>query len=237
MFTSTDTRIDEIADGLFRISTDLPATLPGGFTFNQFLIKDERPLLFHTGPRSTFEAVRNAVAKVLPPETLAYVGFSHTEADECGSINQWLEQAPGAQAVCSRLAANVVLADSALRPARGLSHGETLELGQRSVTWFDAPHLPHGMDTGYLFERANRALLCGDLFCHMGTRLPPVSEGDVFGPSEALRQAFPYAPIANARALLERLAATEPTLLALMHGSSFRGDGAALLRALGNALS
>jgi flavorubredoxin len=236
MFANATTRVDEIADGLFRISTALPQLLPTGFTFNQFLIKDERPLLFHAGPRSLFDAVRQAVATVLPPEKLAYIGYSHLEADECGSLNQWLELAPGARPVCSKLGAFVCLNDSALRPALGLAHGETLELGARGVTWLDAPHLPHGMDTGYLFEKQTRTLLCGDLFCQPGHVVPPVTEGDIFGPSEVLRQSFPYAPVANARQLLERLAATQPSLLACMHGSSYRGDGASLLRALGAVL-
>jgi flavorubredoxin len=236
MFANATTRIDEIADGLFRISTALPELLSTGFTFNQFLIKDERSLLFHTGPRATFEAVKQAVAKVLPPEQLAFVAYSHLESDECGSLNQWLECAPRAQAVCSRLGANIFLGDTALRPARGLADGEELELGARRVIWLDTPHLPHGMDAGYLFEKHTRTLLCGDLFAQPGDDVPPVTEGDIFGPSEALRKGFPYAPIDNATALLERLAATEPALLACMHGSSFRGDGAALLRALGGRL-
>lgn len=236
MFANATTRIDEIADGLFRISTALPELLPTGFTFNQFLLKDERPLLFHAGPRSLFQAIKAAVAKVLPPEDLAYVAYSHHEADENGALDQWLAQAPRAQAVCSRLGANIFLADSALRPARGLAHGEALELGTRSVTWLDAPHLPHGMDAGYMFEKHTRTLLCGDLFAQPGDKVAPLTESDIFEPSEALRRNFPYAPVTNARALLEELAATEPTLLACMHGSSFRGNGSELLRALGKAL-
>jgi flavorubredoxin len=236
MFANASTRIDEIADGLFRISTALPELLPTGFTFNQFLLKDERPLLFHTGPNSLFESVKQAVAKVLPPEGLAYVAYSHLESDECGSLNRWLECAPRAQAVCSRLGATIFLGDTALRPARGLADGEELELGTRRVTWLDTPHLPHGMDAGYLFEKHTRTLLCGDLFAQPGDDVPPVTESDILGPSEALRKGFPFAPIKNGPALLERLAATEPALLACMHGSSFRGNGASLLRALGAAL-
>lgn len=235
-FANTTTRIDEIEAGIYRISTALPELLPGGFTFNQFLIADEQPLLFHAGPVSLFPAVQQAVARVLPPERLRYVAFSHLEADECGALNRWLEHAPSAEAVSSRLGAFVMLGDSAVRPARGLAHGEAIELGERRVTWLDAPHLPHGMDAGYLFEHRTRTLLCGDLFTQPGSDVAPVTEGDVFGPSEALRATFPYAPIKNAPELLERLAATQPTLLACMHGSSYRGDGAALLRELGRAL-
>lgn len=236
-FANGATRIDEIEAGIYRISTALPELLPGGFTFNQFLIEDEHPLLFHTGPVSLFPAVRSAVARVLPAERLRYVAFSHLEADECGALNQWLECAPGAEPIASKLGAFVMLGDSAVRPARGLAHGETLELGARRVTWLDAPHLPHGMDAGYLFEHHTRTLMCGDLFTQPGGDVAPVTEGDIFGPSEVLRASFPYAPIKNAPELLERLAATNPTLLACMHGASYRGDGAALLRELARSLA
>jgi len=232
-----DTRIDEIADGVFRISTRLPDLMPGGFTFNQFLIRDDQPLLFHTGPRGTFEAVRTAIAKVLPPERLRYLAYSHLEADECGALNPFLAIAPAAEPVCSVLGAQVFLMDSADRPARGLADGERLVLGSRTVRWLDAPHVPHGHDCGYLFEERDRTLLCGDLFAQPGGDVAPVTEGDIFGPSEALRAGFPFAPVRNAGELLGRLAATEPALLACMHGSSYRGDGAALLRQLGSALA
>jgi flavorubredoxin len=235
-FANSSTRIDEIADGLFRISTELPQLLPTGFTFNQFLIKSEQPLLFHTGPRTLFPHVKEALSRVMPPEKLRYVAFSHYEADESGALDQWLECAPAAEPVCSRAGAFMFLGDSAPRPARGMQHGEALELGEHAVTWLDAPHLPHGLDTGYIYERRTRTLLCGDLFAQPGSKHVPVTEGDIFGPSEALRAAFPYAPVQNARQLLERLAATEPALLACMHGASYRGNGALLLRELGNAL-
>jgi flavorubredoxin len=234
--TIAETTITEIADNLFRISTRMPDLLPGGFTMNQFLIRDERPLLFHSGNRMLFDAVRNAVARVLPPESVRYVGFSHHEADENGSINEWLALAPHAEAVCSKLGAEVFLSDSAVRPALGLADGERLDLGATAVRWLDAPHIPHGMDCGYMFDERNRTLLCGDLFCQPGDVLPAVTEGDIFGPSEAMRAGFPYAPVRNAAAVLDKLASTEPALLACMHGSSYRGDGAALLRQLGAAL-
>lgn len=232
-----ETTLTEIADGLFRISTRMPDLLPGGFTMNQFLVRDERSLLFHTGPRMLFERVRDAVARVIDPRALAYVSFSHLEADECGSINEWLALAPQAQAVCSTLAANVFLSDSADRPAIALADGERLDLGRTRVRWLDAPHIPHGMDCGYMFEEQSRTLLCGDLFCQPGDVVPAVTEGDIFGPSEAMRAGFPYAPVRNPQQILEKLAATEPVLLATMHGSSYRGDGAGLLRRLGAALA
>lgn len=231
------TVIDEIGDGIFQISTRLPDVMPGGFTVNQFLIRDDDPLLFHTGMKGMFDSVRGAVAKVLPPERLRYVAFSHLEADECGSLNQWLALAPRAEAVCSSVGAHVFLADSAARPAKGLGDGERLSLGTHTVRWLDAPHLPHGEDCGYLFEERDRTLFCGDLLAQIGSDLPAVTTGDIFERSELLRARFPYAPIRNASALVTKLAATAPKLLACMHGASYRGDGSAPLRALAEALA
>jgi flavorubredoxin len=230
------TRIDEIADGLFRISTATDA-IPGGFTFNQFLIVDEEPLLFHTGLRRMFPAVRDAIATVMPVERLRYVAFSHVEADECGSLNEFLAAAPRAVPVCGRTAALVSVNDLADRPPRALGDGERLPLGRRAVRWLDTPHLPHAWECGYLFEETDRTLLCGDLFTHAGNDVAPVTEGDVLGPSERMRAGMDYyAHAKNGRELLDKLAATEPRLLALMHGSSWRGDGSKLIRALAGAL-
>jgi flavorubredoxin len=239
--TASGTNVHEIAAGIFRISTPVPpGAIPGGFTFNQFLVVDEEPLLFHTGMRQLFPAVREAVRHVLgDPARLRWVGFSHVEADECGSLNDWLAVAPQAQAVCSQVGAMVSVNDLADRPPRPLGDGEELVLGaSKRVRWLDAPHLPHNWECGYLFEASTRTLLCGDLFTHAGADLPAVTESDVLAPSEAMRQAMP-ASVAierGARKILDKLAATEPRTLALMHGSSYRGDGGKLLRALGDAL-
>jgi flavorubredoxin len=233
---SGQTTIDEIADGIFQITTRLPDLMPGGFTINQFLIRDDEPLLFHTGPRGMFDAVSGAVAKVLSPSKLRYVAYSHLEADECGSLNQWLAIAPRAEPVCSSIGAFVFLSDSADRPARGLRDGEKLALGARTVRWIDAPHVPHGQDCGYLFEERDKTLFCGDLFAQPGSDVPAVTTGDIFGPSEALREQFPYAPVRNASDILTKIATTEPALLACMHGASYRGDGSALLRDLATRL-
>jgi flavorubredoxin len=233
---NSSTRIDEIVDGVFRISTSLPI-IPGGFTFNQILVRDEQPLLFHSGMKGIFGAVRDAVATVLPPSSLRYVAFSHLEADETGALNDWLAIAPDAQPICSELGAMVCLSDSASRPARALKDGERLDLGEHQVRWCNAPHLPHGLDCGFLFEERTRTLFCGDLFAHAGSDPPPITEGDIFGPSEEMRVSFPYAPIRNAQALLMKLSELDPRVLACMHGASFRGDGASLLRELGKALA
>jgi len=228
------TSVDEIADGIYRISTPVPpSVVPGGFTFNQFLVRDESPLLFHTGPRMLFDAVRGAIDRVLPVETLRYVSFSHVEADECGTLNRFLALAPGAQPLCGQVAAMVSIADLADRAPRALADGETLSLGKRIVRWHDAPHVPHGWECGFLSETTTGTLFCGDLFTHFGERHPALIEGDILGPSEEGRGAMDYyahAPDTGAR--LARLADLAPTTLALMHGPAWRGDGAAMLRAL-----
>ncbi len=230
------TSIDEIAQGIFRISTPL-TVLPGGFTFNQYLIADEQPMLFHTGPRRMFPLVREAVAAIMPPSRLRYVGFSHFEADECGALNEFLAQAPDAEPVCGQIAAMVSVDDFADRKARPLSDGESLPLGQHSVRWLDAPHVPHGWDCGFLFEEHTGTLLCGDLFTQGGAEHPPVTEADILGPSEAMRRGLDYwAHGTNTRGVLERLASLAPTTLAVMHGAAWRGDCAALLHALADSL-
>ena len=237
---TSGTGIEEIADGLYRISTPVPPeAMPGGFTFNQFLIIDDEPLLFHTGLRRMFPLAREAVRHVLPPERLRWIAFSHYEADECGALNEWLAIAPGAQPLCSQLAALVSVADIADRPPRGLADGETVRIGRRTLRWIDAPHLPHGMECGYLYDETDGNLLCGDLFAQPGNVLPPLvdSAAAIWEPSEAMRQAFPYAPLRDAGAVVDRLVQLEPRLLACMHGSSYRGDGGALLRRLRDALA
>ncbi len=230
------TRIDEVADGIYRVSTPL-FSADGDFSFNQYLIVDEEPLLFHTGPRKMFPFVREAVSAVIAPQTLCHIAFSHVEADECGSLNEWLALAPRATPLCGKVAAMVSVADLADRPPRGLADGEALPLGRHHVRWLDTPHLPHAWDCGFLIEEATATLLCGDLFTQGGAELPAVTEGDILGPSESFRHQLDYfSHTKNARSLLERLAALAPRTLACMHGSAWRGDGAGLLRALADAL-
>lgn len=231
------TNIHEITGGIYRINTPLP--LPGGaFSFNQYLIVDDEPLLFHTGPRKLFPLVREAISKVMAPERLRHISFSHVEADECGSLNEWLAVAPDAHPLCGRIAAMVSIGDLADRAPRAMADGETLSIGERRVRWLDTPHLPHGWEAGYLFEETSRTLLCGDLFTQPGIGVEAVTESDILGPSEAFRMQMDYyAHGKDSAALLEKVASTEPTLLACMHGSAWRGDGGALLRALGRELA
>jgi flavorubredoxin len=233
----TGTNISEVTDRIYRINT--AATIPGGtFSFNQYLIIDDEPLLFHTGPRGMFPLVREAVASVLPPERLRYIAFSHVEADECGSLNDWLKVAPDARPLCGRIAALVSINDMADRPPRALADGETVSLGKRRVRWIDTPHLPHGWEAGYLFEETTRTLFCGDLFTQPGSGAEAVTKGDIVGPSEAFRGAMDYYSHAkDGPSLVGKLAETEPALLACMHGSAWRGDGGALLRILAAQLA
>jgi flavorubredoxin len=230
------TNVNEVADGIYRISTPVDA-IPGGFTFNQYLIVDDDALLFHMGGRRLFPLVREAVASVIPLTRLRYLALSHFEADECGSLNEWLAAAPNAAALCGRIAAMTSVRDFADRPPREMADGETLSLGTHEVRWLDMPHMPHGWECGYLMEHRTRTLLCGDLFTQPGSKPAPLTETDILGPSEALRSHLDYfSHTRNSRALLERLAATQPSVLACMHGSAWRGDGAALLRELATIL-
>ncbi len=232
------TNVHEVAEGIYRINT--PVVIPGGsgFSFNQFLIVDEESLLFHTGPRKLFPLVREAVASVLPVDRLRYIALSHVEADECGSLNEWLAVAPAAKPLCGTIAAMVSIEDLADRSPRALADGERLSLGSHHVRWFDTPHLPHAWECGFLTEERTRTLLCGDLFTQGGSELPPLTESDILEPSEAFRHEMDYfSHTTHAQTMLERLASTEPTTLACMHGSAWRGNGGPLLRSLANALA
>jgi flavorubredoxin len=234
----SSTRVDEIEGNVYRISTPVPPNpaLPGGFTFNQFLVVDDEPVLFHTGMRKLFPLVREAVAHVMPVEKLRWVSYSHWEPDESGSLDEWLGVAPSAAPLVGRIG-SLVTASDALRPPRMLADGETLPIGKKSVRWIDTPHTPHGWDAGCLFETTTRTLFCSDVLTQPGAGHDPVTEGDVLGPSEAMRAAMEYyANPRGAAALLEKLAATEPRLLACMHGAAYRGDGATVLRALATEL-
>ena len=232
------TNVHEVAEEIYRINTPVVIEGAGGFSFNQYLIVDDEPLLFHTGPRKMFPLVREAVASVLPVERLRYIAFSHVEADECGSLNAWLGAAPQSVPLCGTVAAIVSIGDLADRAPRALADEELLRLGRHAVRWFDTPHLPHAWECGFLMEERTSTLLCGDLFTQAGADLSPITESDILGPSEAFRHKMDYfSHTKNARVMLERLASTNPATLACMHGSAWHGDGAKLLRALADSLS
>jgi flavorubredoxin len=232
------TNVHEVADGIYRINTPVAIDGAGGFSFNQYLIDDDEPLLFHTGLRRMFPLVREAAATILPVERLRHIAFSHVEADECGSLNEWLAVAPRSAPLCGTVAALVSIGDLADRPPRALADDERLALGRHTVRWFDTPHLPHAWECGFLMEERTSTLLCGDLFTQGGADLPAVTESDILGPSEEFRRAMDYfSHTRNARPMLEKLAAANPTTLACMHGSAWRGNGAQLLRALADSLA
>jgi flavorubredoxin len=226
------TRVDEIADGIYRISTFVPEVTPDGFTFNQFLVKADEPLLFHTGMRALFPLVSEAVASILPVESLRWITFGHVEADECGSMNQWLHAAPAAQVAHGEVGVMVSLNDLADRPPRALADGEVLDLGGKRVRHLDTPHVPHAWESRLLFEETTGTLFCGDLFTHVGN-VPALTSDDIVGPAARTEEMFRSSALTPATgATIRRLAALEPKRLALMHGSSFEGDASQALRDL-----
>jgi len=235
--SQSGTNIHEIADGIYRINT--PVGLPGAgqFNFNQYLLIDDEPLLFHSGLRKLFPCVREAIATVMPVERLRYVGLSHFEADECGALNEFLAVAPQAVPLCGQVAALVSVNDYADRAARAMADGEELSLGRHRIRWFDTPHMPHGWECGLLMDTFTKTFFCGDLFTQGGAGEVALTESDILGPSEAFRGPMDYyAHAPNTHAVLEKLARESPTTLACMHGSAWRGDGAKLLRELSRAL-
>ena len=219
-----DTTTSEVAPDIFRISTFVPEIGPTGFTFNQFLIRAEEPLLFHTGPRHMFGAVQAAAAKLIPVASLRWIAFGHVESDECGSMNQWLEAAPHVVVAHGEVGCMVSLNDLADRPPRALQHGEVMDLGGKRVRHLDTPHVPHCWEARVLFEETTRTLLCGDLFTHVG-KGPPVTSNDIVGPAEeaeAIFKASCLTPVTGST--IRSLAELEPAVLGVMHGSSFNGD-------------
>jgi flavorubredoxin len=246
--TNAGSRIDEIADRIFRISIPVPpAIVPGGFTFNQYLIDDEAPLLFHTGMKDLFPLVSEAIATVMPLSRLRYIGFSHVEADECGALNTFLAAASGAEPIGSRVSAMISMRDNADRPVRGLNDGEVLSLGRHEVMWVDSPHVPHNWETGFLHERTTGTFLCGDLFTHAGSDVDPVTSDDLVERAESMRRNEPATGLPPSYSLgtgtgdvLGRLAKLRPTTLAVMHGSAWSGtadEGAAMIERLADRLA
>ncbi|MEU1981225.1 MBL fold metallo-hydrolase [Nocardia sp. NPDC019395] len=227
-----DIRTDEIADGIYRFSTYVPDVGPTGFTFNQFFVDAEEPLLFHTGMRALFPAVSAAVARIRPVEQLRWITFGHVEADECGAMNLFLEAAPDAQVAHGEVGCLVSLDDLADRMPRRLADGEEIDLGDRRVRHFDTPHAPHNWEARVLYEESTGVLFCGDLMTQLGDG-PALTDSDLVGPATVAEDAFHATSLGPAvPATLLRLAALEPKTLAVMHGSSYTGDCAQALRDL-----
>ena len=231
-----DTRIDEIANGIYRLSTLVPDIAPpAGFVFNQFLVLGDEPLLFHAGHRHMFPLLRSAVSRLTPPEKLRWITFGHYEADECGAMNEWLAIAPQAQVAHGQTGCMVSLNDMADRAPRLLQDGETIDLGNgKRVRYLDTPHIPHGWEAGVLFEESTGTLMCGDLFTQIGDG-PALTESDIVGPAIATEDIFKASSLNPGMGTTIRgLAKLAPRTLALMHGPSFRGDTVAALGALGD---
>ncbi|MBV9347039.1 MAG: MBL fold metallo-hydrolase [Pseudolabrys sp.] len=229
-----ETKIAEIADGIFRLSTFVPQIAePAGFAFNSFLVRGEQPLLFHTGLRKMFPLNRDAVAKLIPVETLRWIAFGHYEADECGAMNEWMAAAPNAQVAHGATGVMVSLNDMADRAPRILADNEAIDLGGKRVRYIDTPHTPHGWDAGVMYEERTGTLLCGDLFTQLGDNPALVHGGDIVGPAIQGENLFQYSALAPGMgSAIRRLAPLKPKTLALMHGPSFAGDGAAAINAL-----
>src|SRR3954447_3495640 len=223
----TGTRVDEIANGIYRICTPLDV-IPGGFTFNSYLIADEEPLLFHTGYKKLFPVTVEAIGKILPVQKLRWAGGSHFEGDEFGALNEILMVAPEATPFGAEIGVLTSLDDFAVRPARGLRDGEEFSIGSHRLQWLSTPHVPHGLGCGALHDHSTATLMYGDLFTQPGATPPPVTESEILSASEGMRGMMDYyAHAAGTSVILERLASLVPRCL---HASAYRGDGAALLR-------
>lgn len=226
------TTVDEISDGIFRLGTFVEEA---GMSFNQILVTGEEPLLFHTGQRALFPLTSAAVATVLPLETLRWVSFGHVEADECGSMNQWLAAAPNAEVVFGALGCMVSVNDLADRPPRGLEDGEVLDIGGKRLRYLATPHVPHGWEAGVFHEETTQTLLCGDLFTQLGDG-PAVSNDSPMEATNAAEDAFGYTSLTPTTVpTITRLAELEVATLALMHGPAHSGDGRAWLGQLADS--
>lgn len=234
-----ESRVTEIARDVYQITTFHPDYR---IQFNQFLVKDDEPLLWHTGFKKLFQTTLAGVASVLDPASLRWIGFSHFESDECGALNQWLEVAPNAQAICSFVGATVMINDFADRPPRALMDDEVLQTGDYRFRFLSTPHVPHGWDAGLLFEETAQTLFCSDLFFHPGDPEPVTGPEIVSRAVDAIRhnltgpmaKDMPYTPYTDST--LQRLATLRPKSLAVMHGSSFQGDGESAILDLAKAI-
>lgn len=223
----------EIVDGIYRFSSFVPEiAAPAGFTFNQYLVDGDEPLLFHCGPRHMFADVSAALSQIIPLEKLRWISFGHVESDECGSMNEWLRAAPKAQVVQGNTACMVSLNDLADRAPRPLADGETLDIGGKRLRWLDTPHVPHAWESGLMFEETTRTLFTGDLFTQIGMG-PAMTGESILQNSIQTEAAFKSTALTTHTAsTIRRLASLEPRTLAVMHGSCFEGDGAGELNQL-----
>lgn len=232
------TRINEISDGIYRLSTLVPEIAPpAGFAFNQFLVMADEPLLFHCGHRAMFDSIRGAVETLMPIEKLRWISFSHLEADESGAMNLWQQAAPHAQVAHGQLGCNISLSDMSLRPPRALADNEVLDLGGKRIRWLATPHVPHGWDAGLMYEEHTGTLLCSDVLGQAGDG-PALATSDIVAPALDGEDMFRSMSVTeDTIATLHRLAGLKPETLAIMHGSSLAGNGAAALEAFADGLA
>lgn len=229
-------KIAEIGDGIFRLSIFVPEVAPpAGFTFNHFLIRGEEPLLFHCGKRKMFPMLSEAVAKIMPIEKLRWASFGHFEADECGGMNEWLAAAPHAELMHGMVGCRLSVADMADRPPRMLADGQVVDIGGKRIRYIDTPHVPHGWDAGVIFEETTKTLFVGDLFSHFGEP-EPLTRSEIVGKAMSGNDSTYSTSLGPTTApTIRRLAELKPEMLAVMHGSSFAGDGAEQLNGLADA--
>ncbi len=232
-------KISEIAPDVYRISVFVERP---NLQFNHFLIKDDEPMLYHAGMKNMFPVLREAVSKLLPPSQIRWVGFSHFEVDECGGLNEWLQLAPNAQAVCSDLGAMINMNDYAIRPAHAMAGNDVLKTGKYSYRFIRTPHLPHGWDAGVMFEETNKTLLCSDLF-HQNGNVVDITDKDILALHKASMLAYQKGPLMdytpythNTGKLLFSLADLKPNTLATMHGSSYNGNCSQALKDLDSVM-
>jgi len=227
-----ETRVDEIADRIYRFSTLVPDIGPTGFTFNQFLIDAENPLIFHTGPRALFPLVSETIGTVMPLERVRWITFGHLESDECGAMNLFLAAAPNSQVAHTALGCMVSINDLADRPPQPIVPDDVYDLGGTRVRNIDTPHVPHGWDAHLLYEESTGTLFCGDLFTHLGDG-PAITANDLLDAAAQAEDVFGATCLTPATApTIRRLAQLEPKTLAIMHGSSYSGDASKALLAL-----
>lgn len=231
--------VTEIAPDLFRLSVFVPEL---NMQFNHFLVRDDEPLLFHTGLKGMFPLLHEAVAKIIDPATLRYIAWSHFESDECGALNEWLKVAPNAEPVCTLVGKLVSVDDFSDRPAKGMTPGDVLETGKYRYRFYPSPHIPHGWDAGVLFEETTKTLFCSDLFHHFGDTAPLTSDS-LIEPTQQGMQLLQQGPLAGympytsqTEGVLRQLAELKPETLAVMHGSSYQGAGDQLLLELAGVI-
>jgi flavorubredoxin len=224
-----ETDVTEIAPDIFRLSTFVP---DAGLTFNQFLVRAEEPLLFHTGMRALFPLVHTALARVIDVKTLRWITFGHFEADECGAMNEWLAAAPSATVAHGAIGVMTSINDQADRPPRPLQDGDVLDLGSKRIRYISTPHVPHGWDAGVLYEETSRTLFAGDLFTQLGHG-EAITEADIVGPALDTEDRFHATAMTSATVpTIRRLAELPIDALALMHAPAYRGESSRALQDL-----